>query len=145
MGSLVLWKLQPLIEKKRFSSSLERFESRLIAMRFLAVNTQSDWEGVLRREGKGYVFAMRCLGVTKTRSMPNLALQAVELKWNGKIVHELHFLFLASGEVRVEKEMEGNLRFSKKDLKAEWDFPRLFKMDGCLDGKRVGPVHPHDL
>lgn len=133
-----------MIQKKHFTSHVERFESRLIACRLMAANMQSDWKGSLSREKKEWVFETWNVDETKLRGFTPLRLDFSQLIWEGKERNPLHFLFTSTGEVLVEGASEGSFQFQHLSFKKEVRLPDLFQLAESSDGKKTGPLHPAD-
>ena len=134
-------RLHTAIEKKRFTSGLDKLKARLIDTRLIAANMQSDWKGILQLKNGEWIFESYCLDESKfhARSLP---LGAFSLFLNQEKKESLEFLFAASGQVRMEKDFEGVLFFSKKAYDATWKFPEIFLLDESKDGKKIGSPVP---
>lgn len=144
-GSAIGIKLHTAIEKRRFGSSLERFRSRLIDCRQLALNMQSDWKGVLQKTSDEWAFFGYTLDEVRFKNFPPLKLGSFSLFFNQKKVEKIEFLFSSTGQVVVEKSSFGTLLFSTKSSCIIWELPQIFQLDENLDGKRLGPVRPDEL
>src|SRR5690242_11523293 len=63
----ITWKMVGFIEKRRFKTDLEQLKSRILTTHALAVNMQADWEGILKRDGKIWIFQTICLDPPKSK------------------------------------------------------------------------------
>lgn len=137
--SAIGWKMHGMIEKKRFSSHVERLHSRLLTCRQLSLNMQADWKGILACQGKKWTFDAFCVDNPKTPQLPPLILESLEFTWNGEDRKILSFEFTASGDIFPQ----GSLQIQNGKMGAvEWKFPDLFSF---REGNKLGPTHPDDL
>lgn len=137
---LVGWKMHQAVVKKRFQSGLDRLMARCIFCQRLAVSMEEDWQGILKSNGKGWVFETRC---QNNKGFTSLILDSCSLSFNGKKADGILIDFFSTGQVQPE----GILIFSLKDtkLKQEWNLPEIFKREEGLNQKKVGPVHPDEI
>ncbi len=135
-GSVFGWKMHTILAKKRFSASIEKLSSRFLGVRTLAMNTQSDWKGVLYRQGESWVFESGAEDDLINR-LPLLSLQISEVFWEGKKIERHEFDFSSTGDVVPE----GRLEFCGASGRIQWKVPELF---GLQEGKKLGPMHPDD-
>jgi prepilin-type N-terminal cleavage/methylation domain-containing protein len=134
-SGLIAMKLYPAIEKKKFSSDLERLKCRLFTAQKLAMTMQADWKGILKKESSGWVFTVECEGQEGKRLAP-LHLSKMDISLNQKnISSELAFDFFASGHF----DPVGVFSFSFGPNRASWENVELFQRE---EGKKLGPIHP---
>lgn len=97
-GGVLSWKLHGMLEKKRFSSSVERLSSRMVSCRFLALNMQADWKGILRKQTDSrWVFEAFC--VEAGGNVPSLKVDFSAVDWEGEKTDKVEFLFTATGHI----------------------------------------------
>ena len=134
--SAIGWKMHGMMAKKRFTSSVEKLRSRLLTTRRMAINMQCDWKADIEYRGKKGFFRVSCSDNPGVIDFPVLALDALELTWEGKKVETLSFDFTASGEILPR----GHLQIRSGDVGAvDWDLPDLFSLS---EGDKLGPIHP---
>ncbi len=135
MGSVFGWKMHAMLQKKRFSASVEKLSSRLLGIRALAMNMQSDFKGELFREEDSWIFkASDDVGV----KLPLLSLAFSEILWDGEKKDRYEFDFSTTGDVSPK----GQLDILGKTGSVQWKFPDLF---GVQEGKKSGPLHPDNV
>lgn len=144
-GGAIGAKLHRSIEKKRFTSSLDRLKTRLSDCRQLALNMQADWKGALYHNEDKWVFEAYTLDEAKMNRFLPLKLESFDLYWNGNKIDQVSFLFASGGEVRVEKEATGTFLFKKNKDSDRWEIPLIFRLDESPDGSKSGPQHPDVL
>lgn len=123
-GALGL-KMHSMVQKKKFQSQLNRLKSRFCACQKLAIAMQSDWEGVLKQEGRNWVFETQCLDGVKMKKLSPLVLEPpFQVFFNGKVISGIQVDFYSSGEVLPK----GELRFRKdKTDSQQWQIPEMFQ------------------
>lgn len=129
-------KMQAAVRKKQFRSQLERLEARLLVSQKLAIAMQSDWKGVLKKQGKEWVYSTTC-EEERARKLASLRLSSMEIYFNGEIIDEIEVDFFASGQVLPE----GTFFFTANDEKVYWKTSDIFQRQA---GKKSGPAHPND-
>jgi prepilin-type N-terminal cleavage/methylation domain-containing protein len=127
-GGMTYVKMHEAVQKKQFQSSLQSLGSRLAILQKIAVATQADWQGTLKKEGQEWVFKTDCEEANPKRLTP-LKLSLGELFFNGKKVELLTFDFFATGQVTPS----GELRFVRKKLENRLLTANLFQRQ---EGKR---------
>lgn len=134
-SGLIAMKLHPAIEKKKFSSDLERLKCRLFTAQKLAIAMQADWKGILKKEPSGWVLIVECEEQQGKRLAP-LHFSKMDIFLNQKkISDKLEFDFFASGHF----DPVGVFSFSREPNKAVWENVELFQRE---EGKKLGPIHP---
>ncbi|MBX7067111.1 MAG: type II secretion system GspH family protein [Parachlamydiales bacterium] len=129
--------LRGAIEKKKFNSNLDRLKSRMFVAQKLAIATQADWTGVLKKEKDGWTFLVQT-DETNGKQFSPLRLDKMELYLNGKKINsQLVFDFFSSGHTSPE----GILSFKQGSQHCEWKGFDLFQRN---EGKKSGPTHPSD-
>lgn len=124
------------IEKKKFNSNIEKLKSRMFVAQKLAIATQADWTGVLKKETNGWTFSVKCDEPGKQFSP--LHLDKMDLLLNGKkVTDQLVFDFFASGHTSPD----GILTFKHGSHQTQWKGFDLFERN---EGKKLGPAHPND-
>lgn len=124
------------IEKKKFNSNIERLKSRMFVVQKLAMATQADWTGVLKKEADGWTFSVKCDEPGKQFSP--LHLDKMDLLLNRKkVTDQLVFDFFASGHTLPD----GVLTFKHGSQQTQWKGFDLFERN---EGKKLGPAHPND-
>ncbi len=130
------WKVHAMIDKKRFSSNVERLRDRLLTCRRLALNTQSDWQGEIRRVGNRCTYEAASAEMVESIVTSNF--QGITIFFEGEKRELLSLYFTSTGEIFPK----GLLRIqTKEDLFVEWKFPDIFFLE---EGKSFGPLHPDD-
>src|SRR3990167_5990143 len=146
-SALVGWKLSEAISKKQLSSDLEKLRSRFLVCQRIAATTQADWQGVLEKKGKSWVFESACIDNQKAKKIPPLKLEAaLSIYLDGEKMERLVIDFFATGHVYPE----GTIVFclppaDPKKEGAEWKLSSIFYRDGDSTGKRLGPIHPSEV
>ncbi len=136
--SAIGWKMHGMIAKKRFTASVERFRSRLLTCRRLALNMQSDWRGDLYFDGKQATFTSQCIDDLNVLDLPTLSLGPLEFLLDAQEVKKISFDFTSSGDILPQ----GRIQMRSGDLDpVEWDLLDLFSLK---EGKKAGPAHPND-
>ncbi|MFI5343479.1 MAG: Tfp pilus assembly protein FimT/FimU [Chlamydiales bacterium] len=134
--SAIGWKMYGMIAKKRFTASVERFRSRLLTCRRLALNMQSDWRGDLYVEGNQAMFSSRCVDDPRVPDLSTLSLGSIEFFLDGEEYKKISFDFTSSGDILPQ----GRIQIRSGDLgSVEWDLLDLFSMQ---EGKKLGPAYP---
>lgn len=134
-GGAIGWKMHGLLEKKRFSSGVEKLTSRLEALRSFALNTQADWKGTLSQRKSGqWVLEACCIDAPGKTS--SLTLEPLELFWDGQRQYRIEFFFTATGQVLPKGTLE--LRSAKGESR-RFVFPNFFFIE---EGTQKGPLHP---
>lgn len=129
-------KMQAAVRKKQFHAQLERLQARLLVSQKLAIATQADWKGVLKKQGKEWVYTTSC-EEEQARKLTPLKLSSIEIFFEGEKVNELQIDFFASGQVLPE----GNFLFTANNEKIHWKTKEIFQR---LAGLKSGPAHPND-
>lgn len=137
-GGVFGWKMHQMIAKKRFTSSVEKLQSRLLTCRFLAMNMQTDWKGSLYCQGGSWKFESSAVDDSFASKIPSLSLELSEVSWNGEKKKEYVFDFSATGDVIPA----GRLDIYGASGSVQWTFPELFSLE---EGKKNGPMHPDEL
>ncbi len=135
-SGLTGWKMHQAVCKKRFQSDLDRLQSRLLICHRLSVAMQSDWKGVLTRQGKEWTFETFCPDAGEAKKWKPLRLHSFDLFLDGKKVQEFEIEFFSSGQILPE----GNLLFSEEDRKAEWNLQEIFRIDSSGKDMKKGPL-----
>lgn len=86
------------IKKKRAQSELELLNLRISTTQKLAMTTQVDWTGSLKKNKNGWIFEVVCIQ-PNIRKLKPLKLKTEEISFNGKKFQELEIEFYASGVV----------------------------------------------
>jgi hypothetical protein len=136
------WKIQGLVEKKRFSGDLAQLKSRILTTQRMAVNMQADWEGILKRDGKNWTFETVCLDPLNGRSFSPLKLHFSQVFFEGQEKSRLNLSFFSSGEVWPIGALQ--FRSSKDKKSATLELPGIFGKSVGSGSKKLGPVHPDD-
>lgn len=143
-GSVVGWKMHQAVAKKRFESDLARLESRLSVCQRLAVTTQADWKGILKKEKEGWTFEAICIDDPRAKKLKPLHLHSFTLTFNSRKTEEAEFDFFSTGKTLPE----GTFQFIQNDLsspvKKEWNLPAIFHAETSKDSKKP-PLHPDEL
>lgn len=137
------WKMHGLIEARRFKADLEQLKSRIQTIRTMAINMQSDWEGILKRDKKHWTFEAICLDPPRSKSFSPTQLRISEVVFNEKSRDHYTFFFSSTGEVLPS----GSLFFrplSKSGKTERLDFPEIFGKREGFGGKELGPAHPNE-
>ncbi len=130
------WKVHGMIVKKRFASNVERIRSRFLTCHRIAFNMQCDWIADIECDGKKVFFRVSCRENPKVLDLPPLALDSLEMRWEGERVSKISFEFAASGDIFPH----GRLEIRNEDVgKVEWKLPDFFSL---YTGKTRGPIHP---
>jgi len=129
-------KMQSAVRKKQFHSQLERFQARLLVSQKLAIAMQADWKGVLKKQGKEWIYSTTC-EEEQARKLSPLSLNSMEIFFDGEKVDEIEIDFFASGQVLPE----GNFIFTANEETIRWKTSEIFQRNA---GKKSGPVHPND-
>lgn len=138
--SAIGWKMHGMIAKKRFTANTEKLHSRLLTCRQLALNMQSDWQGLLECKEKMWTFDAICIDNPKTLALPSLTLDFQGVFLNGERQEKISFDFTATGDVFPQGHLE--IRSQEKVGSVEWQFPEFFSLS---EGSQSGPLHPDDL
>ncbi len=133
-SSVIGIKTYKAVQKKRFNSTLERLQARILVAQKLAISMQADWHASLQKKGKTWIFETIC--EEKKRLSP-LRFQSIDIYLNGKKVQSLTLDFYATGEVLPD----ATLLFKSNSEKAEWKISDLISRE---EGKKLGPLHPAD-
>lgn len=136
-SGIVSLKMHGAIEKKKFHSDIDRLKARMCVAQKLAMAGQADWSGILKREGRGWVFSIHCEEVSGKQLIP-LHIAKMDIVLNGKKVQDqLHFDFFASGHTAPE----GVISFTRDSYQSKWNGFDLFQRN---EGKKGGATHPND-
>jgi len=135
-GGAIGIKMYRAVEKKKYTSEMERLESRCMACHKLALATQTDFVGRFSKRKKGWVFETECVE-DSSKSFSPIELNFSELLLNGKAVkRELVIDFFSSGQI-VPK---GTLSFKHPSMQTVWETSKIFQRD---EGVKLGPLHPN--
>jgi hypothetical protein len=129
-------KMHTAVRKKQFHAQLERLQARLLVSQKLAIATQADWKGVLKKQGKEWVYTTTC-EEEQARKLSPLRLLSLEIFFEREKVDELQIDFFASGQVLPE----GNFLFTANNEKIRWETKEVFQRQA---GQKSGPTHPND-
>jgi type II secretory pathway pseudopilin PulG len=117
-GALSL-KMHHMVQEKKFQSQISRLKERFSACQKLAIAMQTDWEGVLKKEGENWVFETHCFDGRKETNLPPLLLDlSVQVFLNDKPVSNIHIDFYSSGQILPK----GELRFVKDKTRISQNF-----------------------
>ena len=78
------WNMQQAIAKKKFQSDLGRLRTQWISCQRVAMATQTDWKGQLRRKGGHWTFIAESIDGVSAKSLPPLDLNPLSLFLDGK-------------------------------------------------------------
>jgi prepilin-type N-terminal cleavage/methylation domain-containing protein len=133
----LLWRSWGLVEKKKFDSDVAKISVRIQMLQQMATNMQSDWQAVLKREGKSVVFSEECLD-QKNKRGSTATFPLFEMNFLGKEVQGLTIEFFSSGEIRPSGPLVIKRGKEKKEvLLRGWE-----EGDGI---KKLGPLHPEEI
>ncbi len=141
VGGLIGWRGHDAIVHKRFDTDVALFQQTCEVCQRMAVATQSDWEGKLRKEGSNWVFETRCIDRKEMRPLKPVSLHGISVLLNRKVLSDGWALeFFASGKVSPE----GTLLFTQGKKEKELTLPDLFGNRERPEVKEPGPVHPEE-
>lgn len=144
--SLVGWKMHSAVQDKHFQSDLDRLRSQCLLSQKLAIAMQADWQGVLQKKGKHWVFQTFCVESVRMKGGSPINMDRLHLFVDGEKKDGLVFEFFSSGQVSPE----GTLLFCQnpndpRALRQEWKIPDLFqRSEQDLKSRVPGPAHPDD-
>lgn len=133
------WKVNGMIEKKRFTSNVERLRSRLLTCRRLAVNMQSDWQGQLYFQKSQAFFSTRCIDDPSALELKTFLLGPLQFFLNGEECKKISFDFTSTGDILPQGSLE--IRDLNKN-EVKWDLADIFSLK---NGKNAGPENPDNL
>ncbi len=140
VGGLIGWRGRDAIVKKRFETDFASFKQTCEVCQRIAVATQSDWRGILRKEGSNWVFETTCIDHKAMRPLKPVSLHGISMLFNrGTLSDGWTLEFFASGKVSPE----GTLLFTQGPKEKELTFPDLFGNRERAEVKESGPIHPH--
>jgi hypothetical protein len=146
------WKMHGFLETRRFRTSLEQLKSRILTAHRMAVNMQADWEGILKREGKNWIFEAVCLDPPSLKPRASLKLHFSKILFEGKEQSHFTFTFFSSGEIRPS----GSYQFQSSQFQSAggektetWNLPEIFGKSAGFGSKKPGskklaPAHPSE-
>ena len=135
VGLVVNLKMHGAIEKKKFQSDIDRFKEKMAIAQKLAVASQTDWTGTLKKEQTGWIFLIQSEDPNSKKIKP-LHIAELDILFNGKKVNkQMTFDFFSSGHT----SLNGELVFSRSLHKGVLKLTDLFKRE---EGKKGGPEHP---
>ncbi len=138
--------MHQVVQNKRFHSELDRLKSRLLVCQRLAVAMQADWRGILRQDGKEWIFDSGCIDCPESKKLPPISLGAMSISYEDKKFSGFVMDFYSTGQVSPE----GTLAFyldpkDPKKKQEKWRLPDIFRWEVAgQDVKAGGPVHPDD-
>ncbi len=122
-SGVISYKMKGTIERKKFTSEIECLRTRMRGIQKMAMATETDWEGVLRKENSGWVFFLQC-DEAKSHKFSPFHLAKMEIALDQQKVQDLLvFYFYANGHTSPE----GTLSFSLDSHKNEWNLAQLFE------------------
>lgn len=134
-ASGVGYKLYSLLEKKRFSSDVERVISRLVSLHVLSqLNHQDLLLKSEKKEGKIIFFSFSSSQNYYFQDPP-LTIDDAQFILNQNMTENLDFTFYSSGQIKPF----GVLTIVRKEMKKEIVFSELFSFS---QGDCLGPFHP---
>jgi hypothetical protein len=133
----IFWRLQRMVERKRFDSDINRFRSVLISTRSLAINMKKDFRLELKEVKESWSARLIC------REDPDLVYRlprfsTLKISFEKKPVQEFSVDFYSSGFVGPK----GILTFSNDPQTYEFKLPELFYRQEEIP---LIPLHPSDL
>ena len=135
------WKTSVVLEKKRFQTDLNMLRVQWDTLHRLAINTESDWVGILRKNGKKWVFESACIEEERA-ALSSLNLSHFTLFIDGKNQDEFQINFYSSSEIKPTGTL---LFFRNQEEKQEWKLPEIFQKEEGDGIKQLGPIHPNDV
>lgn len=138
-GSVVGWKMHQAVGKKRFESDLARLESQLLVCQRLALTTQADWKGILKKEKEGWIFETICIDDPHAKKLKPLHLHSFILTFNGRKTDETEFDFFSTGKTLPEGTLHFIQNAHSSPLKKEWNLPALFHAETSREAKKPPP------
>jgi type II secretory pathway pseudopilin PulG len=126
-STVIAWKMQGAIEKKRFQSGVDTLCNGLRVCQKLAVVTQADWVGDLSREGGHWIFQAICEEDPRVKGMAPLRIDVGAIFFNKGELDSFRIHFFSSGEVLPKGTLlmiqkRGDPSSLKKSLK----LPQIF-------------------
>lgn len=114
------------VQEKRFRTEMDRLKTRCIACQKMAIAMQSDWEGVLRKEGKKWIFETRCLDSIQEKKLSPLVFETpFQFSFNDQTASGIQLDFYSSGLVLPK----GKVKFTKdKDKSQQWNIQEIFSL-----------------
>lgn len=135
IASLIGWKSNELIQKKKISSAKERLKSSLVLAHHLSRNTGADWECIIEKEKEEYILQMKCLE-GGCKEPPPVQIHVLSLNFNGKNLDKLTFLMTSGGRILPHGVL--CIR-NNKNYAETLRIPQLFSLDS---GSKGGPKRP---
>lgn len=129
------FKLYSLLEKKRFSSDVDRVMARMVSLHVLSqLNHQDVFLKTAKTEGK-IIFSSFSLTQNYFFQDPPLTIDEAQFILNQNMTENLDVTFYSSGQIKPL----GVLTIVRKEMKKEIVFSELFSF---YQGDRLGPFHP---
>jgi type II secretory pathway pseudopilin PulG len=129
-ASAIAFRMHALVEKKKFTSQVEGFQSKVIALQKLAVSMQEDWQGVFSKKKKEWVFEAYS---DEGKNLVFYRLKDLDVYVNGQAVQgAIIWDFFSSGQVFPK----GQILFKCRSNEILWTLPDIFKE---CEGKNDGP------
>lgn len=126
VGGVLGWKMAPLFKEKKYKSDLARLKQACLALQRIALNTQSDWQLVLKQGNDLWtVEEHNMLGLKAPFHVKPLYIADILL--DGEKISELKIEFFASGKVLPE----GTLSIEQKEnpTREEWALSKMFHQE----------------
>jgi len=136
-GSL-FFRVNRLIEQKRFETDAGRLKSLLLSSRMLALNTHSDWRLHFHKTTKGWEIRLLCLE-DPDLIYPVPQLSQKELLFNDQPIEELSINFFSTGQVRPVGELALQKTRGNLPTKSKLKIPELFRLE---ENGKIAPFHP---
>jgi prepilin-type N-terminal cleavage/methylation domain-containing protein len=133
----LFWRMNQMVERRRFDSDGTRFRSMLVSTRSLAINMKMDFRLEMKEGKEGWSARIIC------REDPDLVYRLphfspMKVIFNQGAKEELSVDFFSSGFVGPK----GQLTLSHGTQKIEFKFPQLFYRQ---DDAPLIPLHPSEI
>ena len=129
------------IQLRKFDTSLTGFRDACQVAYRLAVTTQTDWQGTLKKGPDGWVFEVVCLEGERPCRLKPVDLKNLEItKSHACLPNPWCLIFFSSGKINPEAV----LTFSNTEREKEVSVLEIVGLSekGAI---KQGPVHPQEL
>lgn len=133
----LFYRLNSLIDKKRFESDVARLKSLFLSTRMLALNSQTDWRIEFQKNASGWAVQIICREDADLH-YPIPPFSHGQIFFNDRISEQLSIDFFATGQVRPK----GTVTFQDGLSKTDFALTQLFLQE---ENGRLAPIHPTDI